>query len=110
MLKEDPNVVRECGAHDQPPLHFAAFAQPQLEIAKALVDAGARVDARGFGRTGLHVAAGRGHIELAEFLLAHGADLNARTYSRTPLTAFEIATRAKKEKMVEFLKSRGAVA
>jgi ankyrin repeat protein len=110
MLKDDANIVRERGAHDQPPIHYTAFAAQQLEIAKALIDAGAKADARGLGQTALHICARRGHLELAEFLIAHGVDINAATYSRTPVTPLMVATRAKQEKMVEFLKSRGAKA
>jgi hypothetical protein len=45
---------------------------------------------------------------MAELLLVRGADLNARSYQRTAITPLALAIRAKQEKMVEFLKSRGA--
>lgn len=108
LLREDPNVIRDRGAHDLPPLHFAAFAKPEVETAKVLLDAGHPVDSRGFGQTALHVAARNGQLDMAELLLARGADVNARSYQRTAITPLPLAMRAKQEKMVEFLKSRGA--
>jgi ankyrin repeat protein len=108
LLREDPNVIRDRGAHDLPPLHFAAFAKPEVETAKVLLDAGHPVDSRGFGQTALHVAARNGQLDMAELLLARGADLNARSYQRTAITPLALARRAKQEKMAEFLKTRGA--
>src|SRR6185436_9391566 len=80
LLREDPSVIRDRGAHDLPPLHFAAFAKPEVETAKVLLDAGHSVDSRGFGQTALHVAARNGQLDMAELLLVRGADLNARSY------------------------------
>jgi ankyrin repeat protein len=56
----------------------------------------------------LHLAAGKGYLELADVLLAHGADVNAAARSRGQETPLTIAVKAKRDKMVEFLKSRGA--
>jgi ankyrin repeat protein len=108
LLREDPNVIRDRGAHDQPALQYCAFAKAELETAKVLLDAGHAVDARGFGSTTLHVAARRGHLDLAALLITAGADVNARSYQRSALTPLAVAIRAKQDKMVEFLKSRGA--
>lgn len=56
-------------------------------IYKEVLDAGARVDVRGYGgATPLHRAAGYGYAPMAELLLARGADVNALDgLGRTPL-------------------------
>ncbi|QSQ22445.1 ankyrin repeat domain-containing protein [Pyxidicoccus parkwayensis] len=56
-------------------------------IYKEVLDAGARVDVRGYGgTTPLHRAAGYGYAPMAELLLARGADVNAMDgLGRTPL-------------------------
>ena len=59
-------------------------------------------------RIELHLAASKGYVELADVLLAHGADVNAPTKLRgQETTPLAIAMRAKRDKMAEFLKSRG---
>ena len=65
--------------------------------------------ARGLGGiTALHLTAGKGYIELAGVLLAHGADVNAQTTSRgQEVTPLAMAMQAKRDKMAEFLKSKG---
>src|SRR5258706_9138555 len=108
LVKEDPNVIRDRGAHAQPPLQFAAVAKSEVETAKVLLDAGHPGGSRGFGETTLHVSARRGHVDLAELLLEHGADINARSYQRSAITPLALAIKAEQEKMVEVLKSGGA--
>lgn len=108
LVKSDAECVRERGAHDIALLAYTAFADQRPEIADLLLRSGASVQARAFGATTLHLAASKGYVELADVLLTHGADVNAPASSRgqavTPLAA---AVKAKKEKMAEFLKSRG---
>lgn len=106
-LQEDRRTVRERGAHDLPLLAYTAFAKPQLSIAEQLLKAGADVNARGFGQTTLHIAAGKGHVELAALLIDHGADVSATAKVRGErLTALDLAKRNKQEKMQAFLKER----
>ena len=108
LIKSDADCVRERGAHDIALLAYTAFAEQRPEIGDLLLRSGASVQARAFGVTTLHLAASKGYVELADVLLTHGADVNAPASSRgqevTPLAA---AVKAKKEKMAEFLKSRG---
>ncbi|MBP7149767.1 MAG: ankyrin repeat domain-containing protein [Acidobacteria bacterium] len=78
-LGADPNASAHHLIGERPAevtaLHLAA-EQGQAEIARALLDAGARIDpGADDGRpTPLHVAAGAGHVELVQLLLARGAD------------------------------------
>lgn len=106
-LKADPKVIHERGAHDIAILAYTAYAHEQAAIAELLLKAGANVQAKALGVTPLHIAAKQGYIELAGVLLDHGADVNAAVKSRgETVTPLSIATRAKQDKMVEFLKSR----
>jgi uncharacterized protein len=101
LLAEDPKRIWEHGAHNFPPLWFAAVGgrpdqkpdpAAQLEVTKVLLDAGADIDAHKRGRTALHFAAQTGQVELAELLLARGANPNTRTRgkdSETPLSSAE---------------------
>ena len=66
---------------------LAACWKGNMELAMALVDRGADVDARDeFQRTPLHEACGNGHMELAMALVDRGADVDAEDDDqRTPL-------------------------
>ena len=60
------------------PLHFAA-AGGHLEIAKLLVENGAKIDVKNkLGATLVHEAASADHLELLKWLVAQGADINAK--------------------------------
>src|SRR6516165_3999462 len=72
------------------PLHYAA-ARNSVEIAKALVDAGAKLEAEAVEDQRrahpLHTAARGNAVEVAEFLVGRGAQLNARDADdATPLS------------------------
>jgi ankyrin repeat protein len=56
-------------------------------VAKALLDAGARIDERcEYGTTALHMAVCWAHPDMVEFLIARGGDLQAQDdEGRTPL-------------------------
>jgi hypothetical protein len=112
MIREDPNRLRERGAHDFALLSYTAFGSERADLAGMLLEAGAKPNAFGFGQSPLHVAAGKGYLEVAALLIEHGADVNATPRSRkgpgpTPLA---VATQRKQSKMVDFLISRGAKA
>jgi uncharacterized protein len=109
IVKSDPDCVRERGAHDIALLAYTAYGEQRSEIADFLLRSGAGVQAKALGLTPLHLAANKGYLELAEVLLAHGADVNASVKSRgEEVTPLAVAVKAKREKMVEFLRSRGA--
>jgi len=88
------------------PIHAAAAAA-QIEVTRSLIERGADVNERQeAGFTPLHEAAGSGKIEFARLFLDHGGDVNAKTDDgKTPLT---LAMEAGQEKMVKFLRERGA--
>jgi ankyrin repeat protein len=108
LVKSDAACVRERGAHDLPLMSYTAYGEQHAEIADYLLRAGAAVAAKAFGLTALHLAATKGYVELAEVLLSHGADVNAEGSSRgSTVTPLAVALRAKQDRMVDFLKSRG---
>lgn len=77
-------------------------------IVRALVRAGAQVDARSDGKqcTALHMAARRGNTEIAEALLECGADIHAR--DKTGDTPLQRAKNCRKAGVASLLISRGA--
>jgi len=108
LVNGDAACVRERGAHDLPLMAYTAYGEEHHEIADFLLRAGANLQARAFGQTILHLAAGKGYLRLAEILLAHGADINAVAKVRgTDATPAAVAVAAKQEKMADFLMSRG---
>jgi ankyrin repeat protein len=77
-------------------------------IVRALVEAGAHVDACDNVKkcTALHMAARRGSVEIAEALLECGADIDARDTARVTPLGRAINTRQKA--VADFLRGRGA--
>jgi uncharacterized protein len=107
-LDEAPGLVLALSADGYTALHLAAFFG-KTESARALIDAGADVDA--YSRNEMHVqplhsaAAGR-HHEVCRLLIAAGADINARQrHDWTPLHA---ASQHGDFEMVELFLSAGA--
>jgi ankyrin repeat protein len=109
LVISDAACVRERGAHDIALLGYTAYDDQRPEIADYLLRSGASVQAKALGGlTTLHIAASKGYVELADVLLMHGADVNAKAKSRDEeITPLAIAIKAKRDKMVDFLKSRG---
>jgi ankyrin repeat protein len=108
LIKNDPNCMRERGAHDIPLLFYTAWGKERLDIAEYLLNSGADLKARALGLTAMHVVAMRGHIELAKLLLDRGADVNEPSKQKTGnVTPLMMAINAKQEKMQQFLTERG---
>jgi ankyrin repeat protein len=107
-LLDDPAAAIALSADGYTALHLASFfGKP--EIARTLIDAGARVDAyttNDFANQPLHAAAAGRHIEVCRLLLAAGADVTATQHGGyTPL--HEAAQHGDVE-MVELFLSAGA--
>jgi adenosylhomocysteine nucleosidase len=107
-LDDDPDSVHRLSPDGFTALHLAAFfGKP--EIARLLLDAGARLDTyttNDFANQPLHAAAAGRHIEICRLLLAAGADVNATQHGGyTPL--HEAAQHGDVE-MVELFLSAGA--
>jgi hemoglobin len=79
-------------------------------VVRALVRAGAQVDARSRAKecTALHMAARRGNTEVAEALVDSGADINAR--DKAGDTPLQRAKNCRKTAVASLLVSRGAAA
>ena len=107
-LDDDPESVRQLSADGFTALHLAAFfGKP--EIARLLLDSGARVDTyttNEFANQPLHAAAAGRHIEICRLLLAAGADANATQHGGyTPLHE---AAQSGDVELVELFLSAGA--
>jgi ankyrin repeat protein len=89
-------------------LHLAAFfGYPQ--IASALLDRGAEIEARSTNamkNTALHAASAGGNTALVKLLLEHGASVNAR--QEGGWTALHSAAQSGNREMVEVLLAHGA--
>lgn len=63
-----------------------AIQEQRLNVVKALVRAGASLEARDrHGFTAIDQAVGEGSLKIVEFLLKAGANVNGRTANGTPL-------------------------
>ena len=107
-IRENADLLEAHNADGWTPLHLAAFfGHPQL--AQALIDEGASVDARSTNamkNTPLHAAVAGGKVDLAKLLLQHGANANAR--QEGGWTALHAAAQAGNRSLVETLIAGGA--
>jgi ankyrin repeat protein len=109
-LESNPDLIRECGAHDFPLMWYVVMGGGSLEMAELLVNSGVPIDQESVGTTALHACIKRGQVDLMDWLLEHGANpegvgCNA---SRDGDTSLDLAIASKEAKMVELLKAAGA--
>lgn len=107
-IRENGKLLQAHNTDGWTPLHLAAFFG-QRELAQALLDAGAQVDARSTNamkNTPLHAAAAGGKTDLVQLLLQHGADVSAR--QEGGWTALHAAAQAGNRPMVELLIAHSA--
>jgi ankyrin repeat protein len=79
--------------HARTPLYYAARSG-HLAVARALLEAGAPVDAGDGTHTPLHAACANGHAHVVRFLLASHADAAARTLDEHGHTPLHLACRS----------------
>jgi ankyrin repeat protein len=107
-IQENGGLLQAHNTDGWTPLHLAAFfGHP--ELAQALLDQGAQVDARSTNamkNTPLHAAAAGGKTDLVQVLLQRGADVHAR--QEGGWTALHAAAQAGNRSMVEVLIAGGA--
>lgn len=78
LMESNPALATKVDEHGFLPIHKAAWLGDD-ELARRLLDLGARVDSRDAGgNTPLHLAAFRGYLAVIRLLLAWGADIDAR--------------------------------
>jgi ankyrin repeat protein len=107
-IQADPKLLDAHSSDGWTPLHLAAFFG-HAELAKALPDQGANMDARSTNsmkNTPLHAAAAGGHVALVELLLKRCANANAT--QEGGWTALHAAAQAGNRVMVEVLLANGA--
>lgn len=102
-------LTTACGPSpwDEPPLHEAA-KNGDLEEVRELLKAGVDVNSlNSEGATPLHWAAFKGHVDVAKALIENGARVNAETKKGS--TPLRLATTHKKERMINYLRSKGGI-
>lgn len=100
MLKDDPGLIRQPGAHGFPILYFAAISGDQ-EMAQLLSEYGAEINAGHGQMTPLHGAVFFDQLEMARWLVARGANLKAPdSEGRTPV---DLARELNREEILKVL-------
>ncbi len=81
-----------------------------LEAVSAAVTLGSDVNAvNPAGETALHIASAQGYVDVVKFLAEHGADVNVRNArGLTPLAVLMGRAGAKRQSMIDLLRSLGA--
>ncbi|HEX4749153.1 MAG TPA: ankyrin repeat domain-containing protein [Bryobacteraceae bacterium] len=108
-VRSNPDLLDAQSSDGWTPLHLAAFFG-HADLAEALIDQGAKVDAKSSNamrNTPLHAAAAGGQIGVMELLLKRGANANA-TQEGGDWTALHSAAQAGNRQMVEVLVANGA--
>ena len=107
-IDRNPKLLESHSSDGWTPLHLAAFfGHP--ELAKALLNRGAQIEARSTNsmqNTPLHAAAAGAHLSTIELLLVQGADANARQHGGW--TALHAAAQTGNRPMAELLLAHGA--
>ncbi len=107
-IDQYPSLLEAHSSDGWTPLHLAAFFG-HADLATALLDHGARIDARSTNamqNTPLHAAAAGGHVDLVILLLQRGAAPNAT--QEGGWTALHSAAQSGSRAMVEALIASGA--
>lgn len=107
-LDEDPNRIHERGAHDFALLWYSVISGGNIDMAKLLIDHGAKVEEQHFlGTTALHWSCFKGPIELVEFFVENGANVNriGRKFELNGETPLQSTSDGK---IKDYLKSKGA--
>ena len=105
ILQETPGALRERDERGNPPLVLATYLN-HAAASKALVEAGADLDAQGMAGTALMGVSFRGYPELTTYLLEAGADPDVQHENGS--TALIFAAMFNKEDIVDILLRHGA--
>lgn len=89
------------------PLQAAVFRRDSVMV-QILLDAGAHVDAKGFGDTPFQIAAALDQAKIMQILWTHGADVNAPAADEGGKTALQAAARAGNYESVQNLLALGS--
>ncbi|GJM45432.1 MAG: hypothetical protein DHS20C21_22740 [Gemmatimonadota bacterium] len=109
MLRDDPDRVRERGAHDIPLSWYPVMDGGKPDVARTLLAAGLDPDMAKRGTTALHHAARLGHVEIAGIFLEAGADATLTLESADgPLSALDLAKRNEHAEVADLLRANGA--
>jgi uncharacterized protein len=102
LLRLRANILKN-NKYGESALALAAL-NGHKEVVRILVDAGARINASGWGA--LHYAVFNGHADIVRYLVGRGGDVNARAPNHH--TALMLAARNGYGEIVRFLLTEGA--
>ncbi|MFT7487211.1 MAG: ankyrin repeat protein, partial [Candidatus Paceibacteria bacterium] len=110
LLKWDPTLVHERGAHDFPVMWYVVMGGGGAELAELLLEHGVSVDQQSKGATALHWCVMRKDLDFAHWLIENGADVEAIAYNwtRDGQTPLQLALAKDADKFVALLKQAGA--
>lgn len=110
LLRRDPLLVNERGAHDFPVMWYPSIARGSVAAAEMLLQFGASLEQESGGETLLHRAAARGQTDLIDYLASKGANLQAVGYrkERAGTTPLELAIANDQGEAIRLLRELGA--